>query len=103
MKAKSLVVLLIIVGVLVLYSIVCYDLVNRRVEVGTRNAIANYFSIHAPQVESYEYLKAVGDAKYSFRIFVKTEEDYYTFYFDMNQETYQLMNVETDAPNYIHS
>ena len=102
MKTKSLLVFMVVVGILLLYSSICYRLLNEKTEEVTRNAISTFLSEHFPEVHSYEYLKAVGNGEDSFQVFVKTNEDkYYTFYFYLEDNIYQLINVSDSVPSYV--
>lgn len=101
MKTKSLLILTIVVCVLLAYSVICYQLLNGRTEEVTRNAISTFFSEHFPDVQSYEYLKAVGIGENSFQVFVKTDlENYYTFSFHLEDNVYKLINVSDSVPSY---
>lgn len=101
MKAKSLFILFIIVGILFIYSTVCYRLLNNRVEVITRDTISMFFSEHFSDISSYEYLKAAGNEADSFRVFVKADnQTYYTFFFDYKNRMYKLVDVADSVPSY---
>ena len=101
MKAKSLIVILIVTGVLFLYCTFCYQILNNRIKENTQTIISNYFSTNYPQITSYEYLKAISEEEDTFQVFVKTNEDYYTFLFQLDDREYQLLNVFLGVPNYI--
>lgn len=100
MKAKSLIVVLVVVSVLLIYSVICYRLLNERIEVTTKNTVANYFSSNIPQVSSFDYLKAISREKNTFQVFVTTNVDDYTFYFQYSDHEYQLLDVESGIPSY---
>ena len=101
MKAKSLMVVLVVIGVLFLYCVFCYRILNNRIEDSTRSIISNYFYSNYPQVTSYEYLKAISEEENTFQVFVKTNEDYYTFLFQLDNKEYQLLNAHHGVPSYI--
>lgn len=101
MKVKNLVIILFLVLALLIYSMLCYKLLNTKIENDTKNLISNYFANCYPQIESYEYLKAVSDGKETFKVFVKADKEYYTFYFSIEEQTYVLLKVENLVPAYI--
>ena len=101
MKLRNLITIFVITSILLVYSIICYHLLNDRIEIGTRSSIANYFSLNCPQVDSYEYLKAVGDSENTFQDFVKANDDEYTFRFRYENGEYQLVNATLGIPGYV--
>lgn len=101
MKAKSLIVLMAVVLLLLVYSMVCYHILNDRIEISTRNTISNYFSTNIPEVTTYQFLQAVSEKENTFQVFVKAENDYYTFNFSINDQRYQIQSVELGIPSYI--
>ena len=102
MKAKSLIVVLIVVSILLIYSVVCYRVLNKRIEINTKNSISTYFSHYLPEVSSYEYIKAISNEKGTFQVFVKAENHYYTFHFGINSQGYLIQDVDLGVPSYIH-
>ena len=60
MKAKSLIALFVVVSILLVYSMICYNLLNTRIQVDTRYIIDNYLQTNYPEIETYEYVKAVS-------------------------------------------
>ena len=101
MKAKSLIVLFVVVSILLGYSMICYNLLNTRIQVDTRYIVDNYFKTNYPEIEDYEYLKAISTKKDTFQVFVKADKAYYTFYFRNINQAYQLLRVEEGSLNYI--
>ena len=93
MKAKTLVVLLVVT------SIICYSLLNKSIEVSTKNIISDYLA--KSSITSYEYLKANSTKKDTFQVFVKSDNQYFTFIFELNQHDYQLLKVYPSVPDYI--
>ena len=101
MKTKFLIAVLVVSGILLVYSLVCYRILNKRIEINTKNSISTYFSDYLPEVTSYEFIQAVSNEEDTFQVFVKTQDDYYTFNFSINDQGYQIQNVELGVPNYI--
>lgn len=99
MKAKTLVVLLVVTSILLIYSMICYSLLNKSIEVSTKNIISDY--LVKSSITSYEYLKANSTKKDTFQVFIKTNDQYFTFIFKLNQQNYQLLNVYPSVPDYI--
>ena len=54
MKAKTLVVLLVVTSILLIYSMICYSLLNKSIEVSTKNIISDYL---AKSSITYQLLK----------------------------------------------
>ena len=101
MKAKFLVAVLVVSVILLVYSLVCYRILNKRIEMNTRNSISSYFNTYLSDVSSYEFIQAVSNKKDTFQVFVKTQDDYYTFHFNIHGQEFQLQNVELGVPSYI--
>lgn len=101
MKAKTLIALFAVVSILLVYSIICYNLLNTRIQVDTRYIIDNYLQTNYPEIETYEYVKAVSTQKDTFQVLVKADEDYFTFHFSNINQAYQLLSVEEETSNYI--
>ena len=101
MKAKSLIVVFVLAGIVLLYSVFCYHVLNERIEAETKDIISSYFNTYNPDVASFHYLKAISDEDNTFQVFVRTNEEDYTFYFLIEEETYQLEDVFVGVPNYI--
>ena len=101
MKAKSLIAVLVVASILLVYCVVCYRVLNKRIEINTKNSISTYFSDYLPEVTSYQYLKAISYEEDTFQVFVKTKDNYYTFHFIMNEQGYRIQNVELGVPSYI--
>ena len=101
MKTKFLIAVLVVSGILLVYSIVCYRILNKRIEINTRNSISTYFNTYLSDVSSYEFIKAISNKKDTFQVFVKTKDNYYTFDFSMNDQEYQIQNVWLGVPSYI--
>ena len=85
MKTKFLIAVLVVSGILLVYSIVCYRILNKRIEINTRNSISTYFNTYLSDVSSYEFIKAISNKKDTFQVFVKTKDNYYT-----------LVNIKND-------
>lgn len=100
MKTKNLIIIFVIVSVLLIYSVICYNLLNKKVEINTRSIISDYFNNYYPQIDSYNFLKAISDNGI-YKAFIKADKEYYTFYFEVNMQNYKLIKVEKDVPNYI--
>ena len=101
MKTKFLVAVLVVSVILLVYSLVCYRILNKRIEMNTRNSISSYFNTYLSDVSSYEFIQAVSNKKDTFQVFVKTQDDYYTFHFNIHDQEFQLQNVELGVPSYI--
>ena len=101
MKTKFLIVVLVVSAILLVYSLVCYRVLNKRIEINTRNSISTYFNTYLSDVSSYEFIQAVSNEKNTFQVFVKTKNDYYTFNFAINDQEYQIQSVELGVPSYI--
>lgn len=99
MKAKTLVVLMVVTSVLLIYSVFCYHLLNQNIEVSTKNIISDYLA--DASISSYEYLKANSTQKDTFQVFIKANDQYFTFIFELNQQNYQLLDVHPFVPDYI--
>ena len=99
MKAKTLVVLLVVTSILLIYSMICYSLLNKSIEVSTKNIISDYLA--KSSITAYEYLKANSTKKDTFQVFVKSDNQYFTFIFELNQHDYQLLKVYPSVPDYI--
>ena len=76
MKAKSLIALFVVVSILLVYSMICYNLLNTRIQVDTRYIIDNYLQTNYPEIETYEYVKAVSTKKDTFQVLIKADKDY---------------------------
>lgn len=101
MKAKSLIALFVVVSILLVYSMICYNLLNTRIQVDTRYIIDNYLQTNYPEIKTYEYVKAVSTKKDTFQVLIKADKDYYTFHFSNINQAYQLLSVDEGTPNYI--
>ena len=101
MRTKFLIAVLVVSFILLVYSLACYRILNKRIEVNTRNSISSYFNTYLSDVSSYEFIRTVSNEKDTFQVFVKTQDDYYTFYFSIHDQEFQLQNVELGVPSYI--
>ena len=72
MKAKFLVAVLVVSVILLVYSLVCYRILNKRIEMNTRNSISSYFNTYLSDVSSYEFIQAVSNKKDTFQILIIT-------------------------------
>lgn len=100
MKAKVLIALLVVVSILLIYSMICYNLLNTRIQIDTKYIIDNYLQMNYPEIYAYEYVKAVSTKKDTFQVLIKADKDYYTFYFSNINKAYQLLDVEEGTANY---
>lgn len=101
MKTKFLIAVLVVSGILLVYSLVSYSILNKRIEINTRNSISTYFNTYRPDISSYEFIQAVSNKEDTFQVFVKAQDDYYTFNFSIHNQGYQIQNVELGVPSYI--
>lgn len=102
MKIKLLISCLVVVSFLLFYTMTCYHILNKELEDITSTSISNYFSYYYPEVNSYKYIKAISNKKNSFQIFVKANNNYYTFNFKMENNSYELLEVIPNVPSYIN-
>ena len=102
MKLKLLIGCFAVFCFLLLYSMACYHLLNKKIEDATRNSISNYFRYNEPDVDNYKYIKAVSNQKNHFQVFVEACEKYYTFNYEIENNHYELVNVVADVPSYIN-
>lgn len=106
MKNKHIFIILAIMVVLLLYNLFCYALVNRNIEIGSKNLIQNYFQTVSPNnYTKYEYLMATNNDDGSINIFVKTKNnssnEYYRFIVARNGALYSLKDVNRNVPAYV--
>lgn len=101
MKTKFLIAGFVVSGILLVYCLVCYRILNKRIEINTKNAISAYFNAYSSDVSSYEFIKAISNQVDTFQVFVKMKDDYYNFHFTINGQNFQIQSVELGVPSYI--
>ncbi len=101
MKTKKLIILLVVTSIVLFYSMLCYNVLNKRLEIETKEEIINYFNKNYPFITEYEYVKAISDEENDFQVFVKTDHEDFTFHFLIQNHRYLLNDVTVGIPPYI--
>ncbi|MDE5540096.1 MAG: hypothetical protein K2J20_06380 [Bacilli bacterium] len=107
MKTKFLVFILGIAIVLLLYNIFLYRLINKAININTRNTITAFFKDKCQACEfSYEYIKAISYAEDTISVFVKVDsedihDEYHEFILMKMGNKYKIIGYSSDVPSYI--
>ncbi len=99
MKTKSLIIMFGITSVLIIYCLICYNLLIKKVELDTKNYIMSYFNTYNSDISSYEFVSTTSKGKNLLQVLVKAQDKYYTFYFKIDKQNYKILNVSLDRQN----
>lgn len=106
MKAKSLIVILMITVVVLLYNLFCYNFVSKVFDNETRYAISSYFNKKCNNCDySYKYKIAILNEDNTLNVYVKykseLEDNYYRFNVIKINGVYHILEVDNEIPAFI--
>ena len=96
MKAKNLLIILLIIFLFLLYNLMCYNYLNKQIKRDTKSIIVNVLDS-----ENYEFLKATSNKDGALNIYVKYNNNKYHFTINRINNKYHFISYDYDIPSYI--
>ena len=105
MKTKTLLIIIVVVGLIYVYFQISYNFVNQTIKKGTENVVLEYALEHHFSQPTVSYMtsqvKSRNVINVYYQIMNKEEKSHLCFVFNKIGNQYFLLDVEDEVPNYI--